>query len=242
MDSNQTLDRISQETPEMITVTGGTFVMGNSRSAEANEAPGHSVTLTTFSIAKTPVTVEQYITFCNATNRRMPEKPEWEWSSNHPIANVTWHDATRYCEWLSQETKNSYRLPTEAEWEYAARGGNEGKGSMFSGSDDIDEVGWFVGNSDSHSHNVATKKPNQLGLYDMSGGVWEWCNDKYDATYYQTSPYLNPKGGIGKNRVVRGGSWYVAANLCRVSTRSFCAPGHSYFNLGFRIASDLASV
>lgn len=239
MDSTQTLNRIMQELPEMITVNGGTFKMGNEYSSgETDENPVHSVTLSTFSIGKTPITVEQYVTFCNATNRRMPEKPEWEWSANHPIANVTWHDATRYCEWLSQETNNSYRLPTEAEWEYAARGGNERKGCMFSGSNDLDEVGWYGGNSESNPHNVATKMPNELGLYDMSGGVWEWCSDKYDATYYERSPSFNPIGGIGKSRVVRGGSWYVAADLCHVSSRSYCASGHNYFNLGFRVASD----
>jgi len=239
MDSNQNLISIDQELPEMITVTGGTFVMGNSRSAEANEAPGHSVTLTTFSIAKTPVTVEQYITFCNATNRRMPEKPEWEWRANNPIANITWHDATRYCDWLSNITKKLYRLPTEAEWEYAARGGTASKGSMFSGSNDLKEVGWYAGNSEGSPHNVATKLPNELCLYDMSGNVWEWCSDKYDERYYQRSPSVNPQGsGGGKTRVVRGGSWYVAPNLCCVWSRSYCAPSHCYFNLGFRVASD----
>jgi formylglycine-generating enzyme required for sulfatase activity len=243
MDSKQRQILISQELPEMITVTGGTFKMGNEYSSgETAENPVHSVTLSTFNIGKTPITVEQYVTFCNATKRRMPEKPEWEWSANHPIANVTFHDALYYCDWLSHITKNLYRLPTEAEWEYAARGGNKSKGSMFSGSSDLDEVGWFIGNAEGQPHNVTTKMPNELGLYDMSGNVWEWCSDKYDPTYYERSPVFNPKGGIGTKRVVRGGSWYVAANLCGVSSRSFCAPGHSYFNLGFRVASNMTGI
>jgi formylglycine-generating enzyme required for sulfatase activity len=114
---------------------------------------------------------------------------------------------------------------------------------MFSGSSDLELVGWYVANSEGRPHNVATKEPNELGIYDMSGGVWEWCSDKYDAEFYKRSPSINPKGSAGgKTRVVRGGSWYVGVNLCGVSSRSYCAPGHSYFNLGFRIVSDIKGI
>ncbi len=167
--------------PEMILVEGGTFTMGDSEmEGEANEQPAHEVTLKSFSMAKTETTVLQWKTYCSATGHKMPETPSWGWIDTHPIVNVSYDDAVAYCDWLSDKTGELYRLPTEAEWEYAARGGKQSKGYKYSGGQSIDMTGWYNGNSNKQTQAVAQKRPNELGLYDMSGNVWEWCKDWYD--------------------------------------------------------------
>jgi formylglycine-generating enzyme len=195
--------------PEMVLVEGGSFTMGDEWGmGSEDELPTHEVSLKNFKISKTEVTVKQYRQFCRETGRSMPEAPSWGWQDNNPMVNVNWHDAVAYCDWLSDKMDGLYRLPTEAEWEYAARGGKNSKGFKYSGGQSMHSVGWFSENSNSRTQAVASKKPNELGIYDMSGNVWEWCSDWYGKDYYANSPSSNPRGpSSGSNRVLRGGSW-----------------------------------
>ncbi len=231
----------SQNYPEMVSVKGGTFTMGDEfGEGKLDEQPTHSVTLKGFKIAKTETTVAQYRAYCNATGHSMPETPSWGWNLTDPIVNVSWDDAIAYCDWLSNKTGNMFRLPTEAEWEYAARGGNKSKGFKFSGDKFANDVAWFFDNSGKQAQTVAQKRANELGLYDMSGNVLEWCSDWYDKSYYSTSPLNNPKGPVkGTDRVLRGGSWRCAAEGCRVAIRIHDAPGSDYLysHIGFRVVS-----
>lgn len=228
----------AQTYPEMVTVPGGTFTMGDEHGDGGNdEKPTHSVRLSTFKISKTEVTVAQYRKFCESIGYTMPEEPDLGWQDNHPIVNVSYQDALFFCEWLSEETGKRYSLPTEAQWEFAAKGGNRSRGYKFSGGNSILFVGWFEDSSGGKTHEVATKKPNELGLYDMSGNVWEWCRDWYDGDYYASSPSTNPKGpSSGAYRVLRGGSWYYSATNCRVASRGSIDPSGRSDDDGFRVA------
>jgi len=160
-----------------------------------------------------------------------------------PVVNVSWNAAMEYIKWLNAATGKKYRLPTEAEWEYAARGGHKiprapFRPTKYAGSNNVDEVAWHTGNSGSKVHAVATKNPNELGLYDMSGNVWEWCADWY-AESYPTASQTNPTGPTtGSNRVNRGGSWNGDAVRCRVSRRDYWGPDYRSNFLGFRVASS----
>ena len=225
----------AQSYPEMITVEGGTFTMGDTEmEGEANEQPTHQVTLKTFKIAKTETTVAQWRAFCAATGRAMPETPSWGWIDNHPIVNVNYGDAMAYCDWLAEKTDANYRLPTEAEWEYAARGGKGSKGTKYSGGRSLDNAGWYDANSGRKTHSVATKNPNELGIYDMSGNVREWCKDWYGE--YNAAAQTNPKGATSSSyRVLRGGSWTRSAAYCRVAYRSYGDPAHRFNYYGFRV-------
>jgi len=161
---------------------------------------------------------------------------------NYPVLYVSWNDAVEFCKWLSRKTGYNFRLPTEAEWEYAARGGNKSKGYKYSGSNRINGVAWY-GNVSSNAtangkpHPVGTKSKNEIGIYDMSGNVWEWCQDWYGN--YNSDSQTNPNGALnGSDRVARGGSWDNAARRCRLSDRSGALPSNRNYNLGFRIAMD----
>ncbi len=210
-----------------------------------------------FYLAKTEVTNAQYLAFANATQSHFPEWMEEGSPYNiytgsddyykalgdalteptHPVVGVSWEDAVAYCEWLSQETGYTYRLPTEAEWEFAARGGNpeKGQGYVYAGSNEVDEVGWYSQNSDKRTHPVGQKATNGLLLYDMSGNVWEWCQDWYAA--YPSSPQTNPQGPEnGVYRVLRGGSWSSVATYLRVSRRFSSDPSSRNYDVGFRPA------
>ncbi|GGN12418.1 hypothetical protein GCM10010967_55600 [Dyadobacter beijingensis] len=223
--------------PELVTVPGGTFRMGSDGNGR-DEAPAHSITLKNFSIAKTETTVAQWRVFCHATGRAMPDLPGWGWHENHPVVNVSWDDCVAYCHWLSAQTGRRYRLPTEAEWEFAAAGGAQAHGNAFSGAAEIDSVGWYAATGYG-TKPVATKKPNELGLFDMTGNVWEWVSDWYDAAYYAASPAADPAGPAnGVYKVYRGGAWSVPASNCRISYRNVVPPSSSNFNRGFRIAAD----
>jgi sulfatase modifying factor 1 len=225
----------AQTYPEMITVEGGTFTMGDTEmEGNKNEQPSHQVTLKTYKIAKTETTVAQWKTFCNATGRSMPEAPKWGWVDSNPIVYVNYGDAVAYCDWLAEILNVNYRLPTEAEWEYAARGGKQSAGYKYSGGRSLDNAGWYDANSNKQTHLVAQKKANELGIYDMSGNVWEWCKDWYGN--YSSDAQTNPKGATsGTIRVVRGGDWFNSANYCRVASRDGIDPSPRNINYGFRV-------
>ena len=215
--------------PEMVKVEGGTFTMGSD-----TKKPAHSVSLSNFSIGKYEVTVGQYKAFCTATSRKMPDAPEWGWNDNHPMVLVNYNDCVAYCNWLGEEYGGSWRLPTEAEWEYAARGGNKSIKYQYSGGSDLDELGWYADNSSGQANYVGRKKPNELGIYDMSGNVWEWCKDWYGA--YTAEAQTNPKGASsGTFRVLRGGGWDGTSAGCRVAFRTYRGPTYRYSRIGFRV-------
>lgn len=203
-----------------------------------NEIPLHEVTLKDFSIAKTETTISQWKVFCRATGREIPTALADGKYDNYPVVNVKWAEAVEYTNWLSKVTGKSYRLPTEAEWEYAARGGKLTKGTIFAGSSNIDSVAWYVGNSDKATHPVAQKKPNELGLYDMTGNVWEWCLDLY--ADYTSSPANNPRGAAtGDGIVFRGGSWYELDKYSRIPFRGQSdGRDYTFRDLGFRVVAE----
>ncbi len=239
----------------MVFVKGSTFTMGCQEGRDGNcsdnEKPAHQVTLSDFFIGKTEVTFAEYDAFCEATKREKPKDEGWG-RGQHPVINVTWYDAVAYCNWLSEQqgltaayaiagekvtlqpSGKGYRLPTEAEWEYAARSGAKSKNYPYSGSKDFREVAWSNYNSGNKTHIVGSKKANELGLYDMSGNVYEWCAD-WDGDYVKATQ-TNPKGpNIGKSRVLRGGSWSYASQFCRVAHRMNGGPGVSDSQIGFRL-------
>ncbi len=218
--------------PGMIFVTGGTFQMGNTD--YTNQQPVHAVTVSNFFFDAREVTVAQYRSFCTATGRSMPVWPSWGWEEDNPMVYVGWGDAAAYCQWAGK------RLPTEAEWEYAARGGNRSQGYTYSGSNTIGDVAWYGYNAGNRTHPVGTKTPNELGLYDMSGNVCEWCSDWYDARYYSVSPPVDPKGPSSGTyfRVLRGGSWNESENFWRVAERGRESPEVGGHGVGFRCAAD----
>ena len=152
---------------------------------------------------------------------------------NHPVVYVSWNDAKEFCKWLNRKTDKTFRLPTEAEWEYAARGGNKSNGYKYAGSNSISDVAWY-GNSNDNTHPVKMKKANELGIYDMTGNVYEWCEDRYGS--YSGSAQTNPQGpSSGSYRVLRGGAWYNYASLCRVSNRYDNVPDYRFSGSGFRL-------
>lgn len=211
--------------------------MGNTEmKREADNHPSHEVAIHTFGISKTPITVAQYREYCRATGIAMSAPPSLGWIDSTPITNVSWQDAVGYTDWLANKTGKHYRLPTEAEWEYAARGGNQSKGSLYAGSNSLDSVGWYRDNSPGKPYLVAQKGPNELGIYDMSGNVWEWCSDWYGADYYANSPKDNPRGpASGTYRVLRGGSWFNTPDYCQVAFRYYYDPSDHNDYTGFRV-------
>ena len=225
---------------KMIKVEGGTFKMGAqiigvNYDSEAwnNEKPVHSVTLNDYYIGETEVTQKLW-------EAVMGRNPSYFKGLNKPVECVTWNDCQEFIEKLNKLTGKKFRLPTEAEWEYAARGGNKSRGYKYSGSDNVDDVAWYGGNSSSSTHPVGTKSPNELGLYDMSGNVGEWCSDWYGENYYSSSPQTNPTGPTsGSDRVFRGGSWGSGAISCRVSRRSSISPDIRFNYLGFRLVMPI---
>jgi formylglycine-generating enzyme required for sulfatase activity len=227
----------AQLLPEMIKVEGGSYNMGDVLNLGApNEQPVHRVKVNSFCIAATETTVLQWKTFCEATGHPMPGQTlEGGYLDDHPIVNISYDDIQSYCEWLSDKMGKVCRLPTEAEWEFAARGGLKGKGCKFCGGQTIDLVAWHEGNCKG-SQQCAAKKPNELGVYDMSGNACEWCSDWF-APYNAEDNNDNPKGpAMGKTKVVRGGGWFSKANNCRTTTRSFSLPDNANSGIGFRVA------
>ncbi|MBR5324304.1 MAG: SUMF1/EgtB/PvdO family nonheme iron enzyme [Muribaculaceae bacterium] len=240
---------------ELVYVEGGTFTMG-AISDDSDERPTHSVTLSSYYIGKYEVTQQlwEYVmsysgTAADGTTMTTYSSDVWlgtNPSSSYGLGNyypayrVSYDDIVNiFLPRLNKITGGDYRLPTEAEWEYAARGGNKSKGYKYSGSNTVGDVAWYYDNSDSKSHPVGTKQANELDIYDMSGNVWEWCNDWYGSSYYSSSPQTNPTGpSTGSARVTRGGNWYYYAVSCRVSNRSNSSPDYRGY-VGFRLASSL---
>ena len=218
---------------EMVYVEGGTFHMG-SNNWEDDERPVHTVQLKSFYIGKYEVTQKQWKEIMGFNTSK------FKGCDNCPVETVSWNDVQEFIRKLNAKTGLHYRLPTEAEWEYAARGGNKSRGYKYSGSNNIDEVGWYYGNSGKKTHPVGMKQPNELGIYDMTGNVWEWCSDWYDRYYYSKSPAENPKGpDKGMLKVLRGGAWLNNVYYCRTAIRGRRYPDSGVDFDGFRFVQDL---
>ena len=216
---------------DMVRVEAGTFTMGATaemKNTEDSEKPTHRVTLTNdYYIGKYEVTQALW-------QAVMGDDPSYFKGDNLPVEAVTWDDCQEFIGKLNRITGKTFRLPTEAEWEYAARGGNKSRGYQYSGSNNPSNVAWYDDNSGDKTHAVGTKQPNELGIYDMSGNVWEWCQDWYET--YSSSSQVNPTGAnSGSCRVVRGVSWYNNARNCRLSLRGSNTPDFRSSNLGLRL-------
>ncbi|MBX2890471.1 MAG: formylglycine-generating enzyme family protein [Saprospiraceae bacterium] len=219
--------------PDMVFVDGGAFTMGctaeQGGECDGDEKNTRKVTLSGYFIAQHEVTQKQW-------REVMGSDPPELWNKGCdqcPVERVSWNDVQEFLKKLNQKTGRKYRLPTEAEWEYAARGGTKSKGFKYAGSNNLEEVAWYESNSGKKTRPVGGKKANELGLYDMSGNVWEWCSDWYGE--YPTTAQTNPTGpATGSNRVYRGGSWGNSAVNCRVSLRGL----NRGYSLGFRVASS----
>ncbi len=236
---------IKEQMGELIFVEGGSFMMGSKDFK--NERPIHEVSISSFYISKYQVTQEEW-------EELMGSNPSCFKGDELPVERVSWYDAIEYCNKRSIKeglkpcyrgnggkitcrwNANGYRLPTEAEWEYAARGGKKSKDYKYSGSDDIDDVSWYYNNSGDKTHRVGENQANELGIYDMSGNVWEWCWDWYSSDYYEKSPSSKPRGPrTGEYRVLRGGSWSNFDDYCRVADRNADNPSVRFNSHGLRI-------
>jgi formylglycine-generating enzyme required for sulfatase activity len=250
---------------ELVRVNGGCYAMGCgpwSPDCDEDERPVHEVCVDDFWISLYEVTNEQYVTFLNDVNTRGPNGERWFQTESenpeearitgevghhrvtsgyekHPVACVSWYGANAYVRWLSKKTGRSYSLPTEAEWEYAARSG--GRSEPYAGGDNVDRFAWYSGNSgDSLTHSVGQLDPNGLGIFDMSGNVWEWVADGYSDTAYLKHTRKNPlvdllTGTEGPEKGIRGGSWRYAKSRCRTTNRGSHAITASTNDLGFRV-------
>ncbi|MCX5794253.1 MAG: formylglycine-generating enzyme family protein [Elusimicrobia bacterium] len=220
---------LRRQPKDMVLIPSGEFQMGSPEGqGEPDEHPRHEVFLDAYSIDKYPVTVAQYKVFSEATHRSMQPRPVWN-KDDHPVVYVSWDDAEAYCAWAGK------RLPTEAEWEKAARGGTDAKYSFGDDETRLGDYAWYIDNSSGTTHPVGAKKPNPYGLYDMIGNVYEWVSDRYGEDYYGKSPPRNPPGpGSGGARVLRGGSWGNTAYYCRSANRYSSAPRVGYDLRGFR--------
>ncbi len=250
---------LNAQKPEMVFVEGGSFYMGNDYSDALDEKPEHKVTLSDFYIGKYEVTFDEFDLFCRSTGYPFPDDGGFG-RGKLPVMNVSWEGAIKYCNWLSSRfgldkvyeleidsngtyvkevhwDANGYRLPTEAEWEYVAKGGSKSQGYAYCGSNDPNEVAWYAANSDGKPHEVGQKKPNELAVYDMLGNAWEWCWDYYDKDYYKKSPSENPHGPAnGKTRVYRGGNFKSSIEYLRVTRRFSLSPNIAQGNIGIRLA------
>lgn len=231
---------IGEVTFVMVPVEGGTFMMGGTAEQGSDpidrERPVHQVTLSSYYISQTEVTQALW-------QEVMGSNPSYFVGDNHPVEQVSWEDCQAFIALLNDLTGRTFRLPSEAEWEYAARGGNESEGYKYSGSNDLSAVAWYsendwwelMGSGTHGTHSVATRNPNELDLYDMSGNVHEWCQDWFDS--YGPNDQIDPIGPeSGTTRVYRGGSWYFDEWFCRVSFRNGVVPTYRSYGIGFRLA------
>lgn len=223
---------------ELVAVPGGVFEMGNTFGAgESDELPKHQVQVSGFRISPHEITFAQFEAFCEATNRAKPNDNGWG-RGRLPVINVGYPDAAAFCQWLSQRTAKDVRLPTEAEWEYAARGGQNVQWPGTNNAAELNEYAWSLANSNGRTHLVGQKRANGLGLCDMSGNAFEWCRDRYDETYYQRSSAVNPSGAAQGDRfVLRGGSALNTSVDLRCANRSASKPSEWSFPTGFRVVS-----
>ena len=213
---------------KMIAVKGSTFQMGSDDGSDV-EKPVHQVTLSDYYIGETEVTQELWSAVMGSNPSEFPGNMQ------RPVEMVSWNDCQTFISRLNELTGATFRLPTEAQWEYAARGGNKSKGYTYSGSNAIDDVAWYNDNSDRMTHPVKTKAPNELGIYDMSGNVFEWCSDWYGD--YSSAAQTDPTGpATGSYRVFRGGSWGSNTRRCRSAIRSINWPEDRGSHLGLRLA------
>ena len=221
---------------EMHAIPGGEFLMGSpDKRGYADEYPQHRVTLSPFYIGKYPVTQAQW-------RAVMRTSPSHFTGPNHPVDSITWDEAVEFCRRLSYATSRVYRLPSEAEWEFACRAGMPTQYNYGDEEEFLVQYAWCLTNSVNHTHPVGEKKPNGWGLYDMHGNVWEWCYDWYAADYYPQSPSVNPLGPAkGSSRVLRGGSWYSLPNYCRSAGRSNHQPDLRDPLVGFRVVCEARS-
>jgi formylglycine-generating enzyme required for sulfatase activity len=242
----------------MAYVEGGTYLQGSPDSEAGrsfDEGPRREVTLSAFLLAKREVTFDEYDEYCAASGKPRPDDKAWgRWS--RPVIDVTWRDAVEYCNWRSKKdglapaytlggdavtcdwAAEGYRLPTEAEWEYAARGGKKVRGLPYPGGADPEGLAWFSLNAGNRTHPAGGKAANELGLFDMAGNVWEWCWDWYAG--YPVGKAADPRGPEGAAlRVVRGGAYFNVASNLRPAKRWFVDPAHRFDYLGFRLARSL---
>jgi len=221
--------QVSNMKPKMVMVEGGTFKMSpkeNAVDSKTKKKIVYDITVSSFEMAKFEVTVADWKAYTSANKINMPTRPSWGWNDEYPMTNITWVDAIKYCNWLSKVnnlkpayskkgekyvcdfTSEGYRLPSEAEWEYAAKGGNKSKNFAYSGSDDLEMIAWYAENSRKSPQEIGTKLANELGIHDMSGNVWEWCWNYYSPIHHLVEKRDNPTGpDRGEKRAVRGGSW-----------------------------------
>ena len=236
---------------KMVYVEGGTFVMGctseQSGQCESDESPAHNVSLGSYYMAEYEVTQSLWQAVMGTTIYNQQSKASasstYGVGDNLPMYYISHTECEEFCGRLNNLLRDQlpqgfkFRLPTEAQWEYAARGGVNAKPTIYSGSDYVSEVAWYTDNSGGGVKQVGLKDPNELGLYDMSGNVYEWCADWYSSSFYSSSPQHDPKNlSSGSSRVARGGSWIGYASYCRVSFRSNYSPGYRYSYVGFRLA------
>ncbi|MCA0153466.1 formylglycine-generating enzyme family protein [Winogradskyella vincentii] len=234
----------------MVKIKGGTFIMGQN-SGEGDEKPEHEVQILGFYMGKYEVTVKEYRKFCNATNRDMPKQPKWGWIDNHPIINTTWYDAQDYISWLNKVSSKNYRLPTEAEFEYVIRNGgqtgtypwsdgqpkNENLADIsFGNANNSNGIWKNYDDSFAHTSPVGSFESNLLGVYDINGNIWEWCNDWHQE--YTSEKRINPKGPkTGIEKVGRGGSYNADPWHSRSASRAYVKP--TFEGPGFRLAKNL---
>ncbi|MBR5086669.1 MAG: SUMF1/EgtB/PvdO family nonheme iron enzyme [Muribaculaceae bacterium] len=233
VDKDKETITVDNVTFTMIKVEGGTFIMGatseQGSDADDDEKPAHNVTLSTFYMGETEVTQELW-------EAVMGSNPSKNKGPKQPVENVSWNDCKTFIDKLNAKTGKNFRMPTEAEWEFAARGGKKSQSTKYSGSITAKTVAWFKDNSGDKTHAVACLSANELGLYDMSGNVYEWCADNYDEKYYSSSPASNPCcEKVGADYVCRGGGFNFKENCIRVSYRDSDNPKNKSNKIGLRL-------